>query len=111
MFIWHLIPFWPRGSVPPSNVMSAFSRYHTMKKILMLLCAGLLVNGTRAEDKPAATHKPDDVVARVGGTAIKWQEVDTAVHAFARQFTAYGRSFPEEQLPQLQYNIVNDMVS
>lgn len=56
-------------------------------------------------------HKPEDVVARVGDITIQWKEVDTAVRAFTRQFTASGREFPAEQLPQLQYSIVNDMVS
>jgi peptidyl-prolyl cis-trans isomerase C len=79
------------------------------------LIAGLLAATAYAQDKPApvaaAAHKPDDIVARVGDTAIKWSEVDTAIRAFTRQFTSYGREFPAEQLPQLQFNIVNDMVS
>ncbi|MCG3149310.1 MAG: Chaperone SurA [Verrucomicrobiae bacterium] len=81
-----------------------------MIKSLLLLVAGLLSTITFAADK-SATHKPDDAAARVGDTVIQWKDVDTAVNAFTRQFTAYGREFPSEQLPHLQYNIVNDMVS
>lgn len=86
-----------------------------MKKTISVLLTGLLSATVFAQDKPAPVappaHKPGDAVARVGGTAITWSEVDTAVRAFTQQFTAYGREFPAEQLPQLQYNIVNDMVS
>jgi len=88
-----------------------------MTKTLCLFLAALLAVTASAQDKPAPvpppapTHKPDDVVARVGETTIKWRDVDTAVRAFTRQFAANGREFPADQLAQLQYNIVNDMVS
>lgn len=81
-----------------------------MNKTLAVLFAALVTVSVQAQDKPAA-HKPDDVVARVGDTAIKWKDVDVAVRAFTRQFSSYGQGFPEEQLPALQYNVVNDIIS
>jgi peptidyl-prolyl cis-trans isomerase C len=65
----------------------------------------------RAEDKPAVTHKPDEVVARVGDHAIKWQELDLAVAGMSKQFAAYGRAIPPEQTAQLRYDILQQMVT
>ena len=93
-------------------------------KLFVVLClfAGL-VGATRAEDKPkeaavpatpaapAAEHKTNEVIARVGKTEILWGQVDTAVNTFVKQFNARGRTFPQEQLGRLRYDVLTEMVT
>src|SRR5438094_144866 len=60
---------------------------------------------------PPATHKPEDVVARVGDHAIKWQELDTAVAGLSKQFASYGRSVSDGQLPAMRYDVLQQMIT
>ena len=91
-----------------------------MKKIAVLFLSALLARTVCTADQPATAaapaapvieHKPDDVVARVGKTEIKWNQVEPAVAAFLKQFSARGRSFPQEQLGRLQYDVLNEIVT
>ena len=88
-----------------------------MNKITILCLSALLAVSVRAEDKtnaapvaPVADHKASDVVARVGKTEIKWEQLDPAVNTFIKQFTARGRAFPMEQIDRLRYDVINEMV-
>ena len=99
-------------------------------KIFVVLCLSAWLLGTaRAEDKPkdpvapaapalaaapvapVADHKATDVIARIGKTEIKWEQLDPAVNTFIKQFSARGRSFPMEQLGRLRYDVLDEMVT
>jgi len=94
-----------------------------MKRIAVLFLSALLARTVTAADQPAtpaapavpaaavADHKPEEVVARVGKTEIKWNQVEPAVAAFLKQFSMRGRTFPQEQLGRLQYDVLNEMVT
>lgn len=62
--------------------------------------------------KPAAAApKPEDTVARVNGHALLRTDLDKAVVALKKQFTAYGRQISEEQMPLLRYDVLQQMVT
>ena len=90
-----------------------------MKRIAVLFLSALLARAVCTADQPATVvaatpvieHKPDDVVARVGKTEIKWNQVEPAVAAFLKQFSVHGRNFPQEQLGRLHYDVLNEMVT
>ena len=91
-----------------------------MKTFAILCLSALLLGVARAEDKPkdtavavtpAADHKATDVIARVGKTEIKWEQLDPAVTTFIKQFNARGRTFPMEQIGRLRYDVLNEMVT
>ena len=91
-----------------------------MKRIAVLFLSVLLARTVCTADQPvtAATpaapmieHKPEEVVARVGKTEVKWSQVEPAVGAFLKQFSMRGRSFPQEQLGRLSYDVLNEIVT
>jgi parvulin-like peptidyl-prolyl isomerase len=65
-----------------------------------------------AEDTPPApaTHKPDEVVARVGDRAIQWRELDLNLSVMTQQFTATGRRLTDQQLSTLRYDLLDRLV-
>ena len=91
-----------------------------MKRIAVLFLSALVARTVCAADPvvapaavvaPVAEHKPEEVVARVGKTEIKWNQVEPAVAAFLKQFSMRGRTFPQEQLGRLRYDVLNEMVT
>jgi peptidyl-prolyl cis-trans isomerase C len=84
-----------------------------MQHFAVVLLAAALAGTVCAEDKPAspAAHKPDDVVARVGDSTIKWEDLDKACTAYTRQFSGSGRTFPESQMDRLRYDLLGEMIT
>jgi peptidyl-prolyl cis-trans isomerase C len=65
-----------------------------------------------AATAPVATdRKSSDIVARVGDQVITAQELDQTVSAMTRQFAAYGRNIPSNQLARLRYDVLEQMVT
>jgi peptidyl-prolyl cis-trans isomerase C len=58
-----------------------------------------------------AEQKSGDIVARVGDHVITAQELNETVNAMAKQFASYGRTVSSTQLPQLRYDILEQMVT
>lgn len=56
-------------------------------------------------------HKPEDAAARVNGQSLTWGEMDKAVAALRKQFTAYGRTVTDEQEPLLRYDVLQQMIT
>ena len=90
-----------------------------MKMFVVICLSAWLVGAAQAQDQskaapaaaPAADHKPSDVVARVGKTEIKWEQLDPAVNDYVKQSNARGRNFPMDQLGRLRYEMLNEMVT
>ena len=92
-----------------------------MKTFVILCLSAWLLGAARAEDKPkeaaapavtpVADHKATDVIARIGKTEIKWEQLDPAVNTFIKQFNARGRTFPMDQIGRLRYDVLNEMVT
>jgi len=88
-----------------------------MKRIVVLFLSALLARTVCVADEPAIAavpaveYKAEDVVARIGKTEIKWGQVEPAVTAFLKQFSMRGRTFPQEQLGRLHYDVLNEMVT
>jgi parvulin-like peptidyl-prolyl isomerase len=81
----------------------------TLPAVAIALAVGLLP--LMAEDKPQAAHKPDEAVAHVNNQTLTWGELDKAVAALKKQFTAYGRNVTDEQVPLLRYDVLQQMVT
>lgn len=85
-----------------------------MKYLVVVLLAGAVVWVAGAEEKPAvaSARKAEDVVARVNGVAIKWEELDRACTAYTRQFGGEGAgALPESQLERLRYDLLGEMIT
>lgn len=75
--------------------------------------AGTVVaqNSTNTPPKPAAIAvKADEVVARIGNTAIKRHELRLAVSGLLMQLQRQGQVVPPEQIPQLERNVLEELV-
>ena len=59
----------------------------------------------------APTHNPVEVVARIGSREIKRKELDLAVQTVETRFAQGGRSFPQQQIPVLEHQIIDDMIN
>lgn len=71
----------------------------------------MMAHAQKPEGTTPAAHKPEDAAARVNGHALTWGELDKAVAALKKQFTAYGRTVTDEQVPLLRYDVLQQMVT
>jgi peptidyl-prolyl cis-trans isomerase C len=91
-----------------------------MKTMLLFLVVALTATGpvraadeTKPAEKPAvaADPKPDDVVARLGDKTILWKDLDPEVNRVKERFQRNGRMLPPERLPELRYNVLDQMIT
>jgi peptidyl-prolyl cis-trans isomerase C len=60
---------------------------------------------------PAPAHNLDEVVARIGSHEVKRKELDLAVQTVETRLAQGGRSFPQQQIPVLEHQIIDDMIN
>jgi len=59
----------------------------------------------------APTQATSDAVARVNGKVISQKELDIAVQAVIARYARGGRPIPAQQIPAVQHEILDDMIS
>lgn len=83
-----------------------------MKKLFTTIAlSASLLNVFAADTNAPANHKPGDIVARIGKTEIKWQDLDSVVNDVVKQSTMQGRPVPVDQMAAVRYNVLDRMVT
>jgi peptidyl-prolyl cis-trans isomerase C len=84
----------------------------TLLATITLLAVAL---STRAADpapaQPTASNQGTQVVAKVNGTEIKRHELDMATKAVRMQVERSGRPMPADQVAQLEFDVLDEIIS